>query len=542
MSLRNACIGAGYNGGTFDCDPTPGVIKFLLKWEGKLSLSDLLQGDAFCEAKLIAHSKLSKLDTNKLVVFPLIRDPQDKKEANTEVKLADGFTEVTREGLPAFEFKLNTTMYLSTQLRKGNNKRTRYAFVDDKNQLLATFDSDGNVIGRAGKFFLNGLDGKGYDKTSGETMLTLQAENAYETFDVPAVIQLSQAPPVLFKSLKDITIYQKAAATPIAGVAATRTVTLTNLGDEPTGASRTITITGIGSNGDTIRIPVDDSAVNFVAPATTKTSSESSVNLLAAKLASDINTAGLGFTAAAVGAVVTITASDESGAALNGHNPDPVIVGGITATKTAYSGGLDGGTVAIVAGADDLTDGTVARTVTETTLAQLATKVAGAITTATGTNGGYTASATGAIITITAPVSKGSSLNGATAGVSLTGNIAATNTAWTGGVTAGTRLKVSGKIPSPLATVVLDFYDGTGDLDGYGASPLGTNPALWTLKKTDGTAMNVTAVAPNAAGYFDVDTDITAAGSYLLGFAAPDVLDTALVKGIEGIPFLYVKS
>jgi len=540
MSLRNACIGAGYNGGTFDCDPTPGVIKFLLKWEGKLSVADLMQGDAFCEAKLIAHSKLSKLNSNKLVVFPLIRDPQDKKEANTEVKLADGFSEVTREGLPAFEFKINTTMYLSTQLRKGNNRRTRYAFVDDKNQLLAAFDTEGNVVGRAGKYFLNGLDGKGYDKTSGETMLTLQAENAYETFDVPAVIQLSAAPPVLFKSLKDITIYSKAAATPITEAAATGTVTVTALGQNGVAPTRTVTITAIGANGDTIDIPETLGGPSISGGPVAKTGTETTAAQLATKVAAAITTAGGGGNSAvAAGAVITITLTKNVGDNFNGDDGIPTVTGGITATHTAYTGGVDPDYFDIRVNGTSIIGGTGYPLTIETTPAQFATNIAGCIT----GNAGYTATATGAVITITSPVNMGGPLTGTDVTVVPAGAQAFTQTPWAGGVYEGTRLKVSGKIPSPLATVTLDFYAGEGDSDGYGASPLGTNKALWTLKKSDGTAMVVSAVDTNdAGGYFEVDTNITVAGTYLLGFTTPDVLDAALVKGIEGVPYVYVKS
>jgi hypothetical protein len=361
----------------------------------------------------------------------LVHEPTNKKEANTVVTLADGFTETTREGLPSYDLKIITDLYQVTQLRKGNNRRTRYAFIDDKLQFLATFNSDGEVVGRSGKFFTDGIDAKGYDKATGETMIAIQAENAFETFDLPAVIQLSKDPSFLFKSLLDIYLYEKATATAISAVGGTA-------------ATRTVTITAIGSNGDTIDV-LDDNGDSISQGPCNKTSSESTAALLATKLALAITLGTTGYSAAAVGAVITITATAALGATVNTIDTAPVVTGGITTTHTAFTGGVTA-------------------------------------------------------------------------------------------IAAGTKLKLSGKTPSPLATVVLDFYED------YGASALGTDESLYSVKKSDGTVMTVSAVAPNAAGYFDVDTNITVAGNYIISTVTPDALDTALVKGIEINSFVFVKS
>lgn len=430
MSLLNACIASGYNGGTYDCAPVPGVLKYLLKWEGKLPVATLLQGDLVSEAMLIAHSKLGKTNASKLVVFPLVHEPTNKKEANTEVKLQDGFTEVTREGLPAWDLKIRTDLYQVTQLRKGNNRRTRYAFVDDKMQLLATFNSDGEVVGRDGKFFTDGIDATTYDKVKGECNVAVQAENAYQTFNLPAVIQLSAAPPFLFASLKDIQLYEKASPTPVALVAGSQ-------------ATATMTITGIGSNADTINVTVNSE--NLVITPVAKTSSETTATLLAAKVKDSIN---------------------------------------------AY----------------------------------------------TSTNGGYTATNTGAVITITAPLSLGDSLNGTTAPVAvIVGGITETDTSFTGGVDAAparTIFHISGKVPSALAATTLDFYDD------YKDSALGTSHSSWTAKTTANVTKSVFEVAPNAAGYFDVTVTASVAGDYILNLAPPEELYGQLVKGIEGLPVI----
>lgn len=56
--------------------------------------------------------------------------------------------------------------------------------------------------------------------------------------------------------------------------------------------------------------------------------------------------------------------------------------------------------------------GTFTKTATESTATLLATAIAAAITSATGTNGGFTATAAGAIVTVLAPLAYGSAING----------------------------------------------------------------------------------------------------------------------------------
>jgi len=536
MSIMNACYAVGFNGGTYPCAPVPGVPKYVAKWEGKLTVADLLQGDAFCEAKLIADSKKGKKNASKLVLFPLVREVTLKKEANTEVKYADGYTETTREGIPAYEFKVkDVDLYLASQLRKGNNVKTRYAIIDDKKQFLATFNSDGEVIGRSGKFFVDGVDVHGYDKGQGETMINLQADDPSETYDTAAVINLSAMPSFLFKSLRDVQLFEKAAATPIVGAPATRTITITNQGALPTSPTRTVTITAIGANGDTIDlldIPAGDGGVSICGGPVAKTSSETTAAQLATKVAAACTG---GYTATASGAVITITAPMNFGDSLNAYDSAPVVVGGITANHTAWTGGVDGDKITITADGIQLTINPVQTTQGITTPTLLATSIANEINTKTGDTG-YSASSTGPVVTITTPTSVGGSLNGLTTGVTTSGTMTATNTAWVGGVTAGTLLHISGRTPSPLATVDLDFYSD------FSSSVLGTDKTLWNAKKTDGTAKVVTNVAPNAAGYFDVSTNITTAGTYLIGAAEPEVLDAALIKGIELNSFVYTKS
>lgn len=439
MSIDILCRNTGINTGSPACAPRPGVGKYLIVWGGKLTAAQLALGYATCKASLIADAKKSKRSASKLMLFPIIRDPQIKKEANTEASLADGFKQVTREGLPAYEFTIVTDMYQAPQLRNLNNKRIKYAFVDDKNLLLATMNINDDFIGRAGKLFTDGIDIHGYDSVDGKTMVTLQADSAAETFDFAKAIELDRSPEGIFPSLQDILMYQKITATPVVGVAATA-------------ATRTVTITAVGADGDTFD-QLDNLGNSLCGGPVTKTSSESTVTLLA-------------------------------------------------------------------------------------------TKIKNAINAATSTNGGYTATNSAGVITITAPASLGATVNTIDTAPTIVGTITTTHTAFTGGVTAtwSTILHISGKIESPDPTKLIDLYSD------FSASALSTNKALWKFTM-DSTGANVPVVtlATNVAGYWDVTPTLSAILAMASGdtmtceLVDPTLLDAALVVGIEGLSFQYVK-
>lgn len=439
MSLDILCSTSGINTGTPACANRPGVGKYLIVWGGKLTAEQLAAGYATCKAALIADSKKSKTSSSKLMVFPLVRDFTPKKEANVEATLADGFKQVTREGLPAYEMKIVTDMYQAPQLRKLNNKRIKYVIVDDQNLFLGTMNTDGEFLGRAGTIFTDGIDAHGFQNVNGETIVTLQAESAFETYDNAKCIELDKSPEGLFSGLKDIQLYQKATATEVVVIAAA-------------GATRTVTITGVGADGDTVNIKDGDG--------------------------------------------------------------------------------------------DSISGGTVAKTSSETTVTLLATKIKNAINTATSTNGGYTATNSAGVITITAPASLGATVNTVDTAPTIVGTVTATHTAFASGVT-GTNsvvLHVSGKMDSPNANKVIDFYED------YFASALGTDETLWKVTNDQtGADIPVVTLATNASGYFDVTpTTATIAGlasgdTITVKLVNPTLLDAALVLGIESISFQYTK-
>lgn len=104
------------------------------------------------------------------------------------------------------------------------------------------------------------------------------------------------------------------------------------------GATRTQTLTGVGADNDTYNAGYGSGAV-------IKTAAESNVTLLAVKVKNAINAAtgtNGGYTATNLAGVITITAPSSLGASLNTIDAAPVIVGTITGTHTAFTGGVTG--------------------------------------------------------------------------------------------------------------------------------------------------------------------------------------------------------
>jgi hypothetical protein len=130
------------------------------------------------------------------------------------------------------------------------------------------------------------------------------------------------------KGLYDVTVYKAAAYTKAGATAATGSVTLT----------------AVGADGDTIDIKV--SGVSITGGPVTKTSAESTVTLLATKVALAITNAAAtngGFTAVGSVGAVNITAPAGLGATINTVAPVVTIVGTMTnSAPVAFSGGVTG--------------------------------------------------------------------------------------------------------------------------------------------------------------------------------------------------------
>lgn len=110
-----------------------------------------------------------------------------------------------------------------------------------------------------------------------------------------------------------------------------------------TTASGSVEVTAIGSNNDTIEILIETPNGSVSLGETTKTASESTVTLLAAKIVTTINagTTTHGFSATNLLGVITLVAPEGTGVFYNTGTPiSTVIVGTITRTITQFTGGV----------------------------------------------------------------------------------------------------------------------------------------------------------------------------------------------------------
>jgi len=108
----------------------------------------------------------------------------------------------------------------------------------------------------------------------------------------------------------------------------------------PTPGTGTITVTAVGANADTINVQINGTSISGGAVA--KTSSETTVTLLAAKIVAAINAATAtngGYSATNTAGVITLSINGDAG---NGITPSLVLSAGATiaATATAITGGV----------------------------------------------------------------------------------------------------------------------------------------------------------------------------------------------------------
>ncbi len=130
---------------------------------------------------------------------------------------------------------------------------------------------------------------------------------------------------------------------------------------------------------------------------------------------------------------------------------------GATGTMTVTAIGSNTDTIDVKVSGASISGGPVAKTGSETTTTLLAAKIAAAINTATGTNGGYTAANVGAVITVTAPTSLGATINTIELDATIVGGITETDTAFTGGVTG-----VTAEDNTDMYKQVKEFYQELG--------------------------------------------------------------------------------
>ncbi|RUP42607.1 MAG: hypothetical protein EKK63_00270, partial [Acinetobacter sp.] len=269
----SVCGYTGGNTGGIKCAVSPDKWLEWAVWAGKLTPLQLAAA-ATIKSTLVGHSKLSKTAANKLFLMPTIIDRTRQKENNTEQTVSGGLKFVTREGLPGWRLGFKTSQQQMVELRKFNGLVVPIIFQDAKKNTWGTKDADGNFVGRQAQLFFEGLDGADDATAGGLGYVTIVFIDSVESYDEQYFIKTPFSWQSSFKALVDVQLYEKAAATAISAVAATRTITITN----------------IGTNGDTIDIKDADGDSISGGPVA-KTGSETTATLLADKVRAAINTA-----------------------------------------------------------------------------------------------------------------------------------------------------------------------------------------------------------------------------------------------------------
>lgn len=178
ISLCGTSVG---NTGAILCDVAPGIPKAVYIWNGSKPVSTVT-GAAF-QTFLETTSKLSKADADKLFVFPVIQDVADATEADATGSLNQGFSQVLREGKPAYTFKVFAGQSLVPQLRKFNNQNIRVLILDSNKRVWGV-QSGTSFIGSQAKIKTSGLKyATGQNVEEGVVTISLSFLDASEVND-----------------------------------------------------------------------------------------------------------------------------------------------------------------------------------------------------------------------------------------------------------------------------------------------------------------------------------------------------------------------
>jgi len=181
MSL-SLCTQSVDNTGELACDKSRGVLKKLLIFNGNIESADYVDQDAFL-AKLVANSKLSKSDSDKVFVINEAQDLADSSEANKEGTLNLGFKTVLLEGKPAYKVKFFAGADLLKRLRTFNNQTIRIIEYDANGVFWGT-KSGSNFKGFQAKLFFTGNKiATGQNVEEGVVEVTVAILSTSEYFD-----------------------------------------------------------------------------------------------------------------------------------------------------------------------------------------------------------------------------------------------------------------------------------------------------------------------------------------------------------------------
>ena len=172
------------NTGELACDKSRGVLKKIFICNGAIAEADYTD-EAELFAKLVANSKLSKSDSNKLFVINEAQEIADASESNVEGTLGLGFKTTIREGKPAYTVKLFAGADLLKRLRTFNNQTVRI-FEWDANGTIWGTKSGTDFKGFQAKLYFSGNKlATGQNVDEGVVTMTISILSTSEYFDNP---------------------------------------------------------------------------------------------------------------------------------------------------------------------------------------------------------------------------------------------------------------------------------------------------------------------------------------------------------------------
>lgn len=184
------CASSVDNLGELACDKSRGVLKKIFIFNGEVAVADYTD-EAELFAKLVANSKLSKSDSDKVFVVNEAQEITDSSESNTEASLGLGFKAIIREGRPSYTVKIFAGADLQKRLRTFNNQTVRILEWDANSTLWGT-KSGTNFKGFQAKLFFTGNKlASGQNVEEGICTFTISILSTSEYFDNPYWADLS---------------------------------------------------------------------------------------------------------------------------------------------------------------------------------------------------------------------------------------------------------------------------------------------------------------------------------------------------------------
>lgn len=198
------CGSSVANTGELACDKARGVLKKLFICNGSIAAADYADATTFFN-KMVANSKLSKSDANKVFVLNEAQDLADSSNANKEGSLNLGFKTVLLEGKPGYKVKFFAGGDLLKRLRTFNNQTIRIFEYDANGTWWGTKSGTTYTGFQAKLFFTGNKIATGQNVEEGVVECDVSILSTSEYFDNPYWVETTGNVEDI-KSLLDVTM------------------------------------------------------------------------------------------------------------------------------------------------------------------------------------------------------------------------------------------------------------------------------------------------------------------------------------------------